>query len=68
MGSRSSEKLKKRTHSLNSNYTLEQIDFKVKIIVGSKKTIKTVCKDLEFVKDPTDLLYHICKECNTCES
>lgn len=60
--SKSSEKILSRSHSLNNYYTVEKVDFQETVKIGNKKICQIVSKDFVFVKDPTELVNHICHE------
>ena len=55
---------KERSHSLEDFYVTEPLDFEVISKLGNKKIKQTVKKDLVYVKDPSDLIMHICDERN----
>ena len=55
---------KDRSHSLEDFYVSEPLDFEMISKLGNKKIKQIVQKDLVYVKDPSDLIMHICDERN----
>ena len=54
--------MKQKSHSLEDFYETETLDFEVNKKVGNKSIIEIVKKDIILVKDPTELIRHICNE------
>ena len=53
---------KQKSHSLEDFYETETLDFEVIKKVGNKSIIENVKKDIILVKDPTELIRHICNK------
>ena len=51
-----------RSHGLEKFYESESVEFEKIITLGNKKIKETIVKDLVYVKDPSDLIVHLCEE------
>ena len=58
------EKIFEKSHRLEKFYTTETLEFENIVKIGNKKVKQSVMKDLVFVNDPSELIFHVCKERN----